>query len=1167
MKLFSKSILAGLLVFLSFASNAQGINFQGVARSANGTIIASSNISLRLSIISKNVDATPEYVETKTVVTNAQGIFTVVVGDATNATVVGSFKTINWTEFPKFLKVEMDPSAGTNYINMGATQLQYVPYSFYSFGVAAENVSGVLPVTKGGTGVSTLANLKTALNISNIDTTLLSSRIDLKQDKIVPGNKGNIIQSDGSKWVSTSLNENVFSSFKVDTSNYRFQPSSLSKLKKGSDPFLPESAMGNIALGDSALFSTDSGYNNIAIGNKVLQNNKYGGNNIGIGAYALKDNTSGAGNIGIGIHTLFKNTSGILNTALGGASLNNNTTGDFNTAIGGATLASNTTGGYNTATGWGALMDNTTSVYNTANGFGALSKNSTGSNNTASGSNALYKNTNGTFNTASGYQALYNNLTGRFNTGLGSNSDVATGNLNNATAIGYGAIVSTSNTIQLGNTSVSDVKTSGIITAAGFKIPNGTSAQYLRADGTVTTSVTAGVPYSGASQAVDLGPYDMKVNSLTVGIGSGNASATINTAVGFDVLNSNTTGSQNTAVGYKALSSNTTGFGNTALGLESLLSNTTGYNNTSVGKMVLKYNTSGINNIGIGWAALQANTTGNSNIGIGGLSLVQNTTGDNNVSLGHQSLNLNTVGDGNTSIGFQSLYQNSVGSNNVAIGYESLKANRANNGIVAIGFQSMSNADNNNTGSLTGNTAVGYESLKGSLTFANNTGTKNSVLGYQALYSNSSGSNNIAFGYQALRFNLTGSENNAIGVGALNSNTSGQENIAIGTYALNANTTANSNIAIGKDAMYSNTIGVRNTSVGVASMRFNVDASWNTSIGYAALYLNQNGSGNTALGYESNYSNVSGNQNVAIGSMALRANTTGSNNTAIGKDAMSASLTYSNSSAIGFNAQVNASNQIQLGNSDVVEVRTSGVVSSAKGFLPPRLSSIERDAIVSPQTGLIVFCNNCGSKGQMQYYDGSAWVDMVGNTAVSGLNIGSSYQGGKIAYILQVGDPGYDPNRLHGIISSTVDQTIASYSGYFAGTGVMWQQGTYSVNTTIFDVTNAIGTALGTGKNNTDLIIAKQTLTGRPFAAAAIAVSYNGGGYSDWFLPSKDELSKLYINRSLIGGFEANWYWSSSEKNDAYAEAMNFATGNFDGIGGYKGPAGTPYKVRAVRYF
>jgi hypothetical protein len=62
MKKIFITTLFGFSVIFTFS---QGINFQGVARSANGTILASTNISLRLSIISKNVDATPEYVETK----------------------------------------------------------------------------------------------------------------------------------------------------------------------------------------------------------------------------------------------------------------------------------------------------------------------------------------------------------------------------------------------------------------------------------------------------------------------------------------------------------------------------------------------------------------------------------------------------------------------------------------------------------------------------------------------------------------------------------------------------------------------------------------------------------------------------------------------------------------------------------------------------------------------------------------------------------------------------------------------------------------------------------------------------------------------------------------------------------------------------------------------
>jgi uncharacterized protein (TIGR02145 family) len=83
----------------------------------------------------------------------------------------------------------MDPAAGTNYINMGATQLQYVPYSFYSLGVDAANVTGILPIEKGGTGVASISDLKVALVLDKVNntadlakpiSTLTQTALDLK---------------------------------------------------------------------------------------------------------------------------------------------------------------------------------------------------------------------------------------------------------------------------------------------------------------------------------------------------------------------------------------------------------------------------------------------------------------------------------------------------------------------------------------------------------------------------------------------------------------------------------------------------------------------------------------------------------------------------------------------------------------------------------------------------------------------------------------------------------------------------------------------------------------------------------------------------------------------------------------------------------------------------
>ena len=107
--------------------------------------------------------------------------------------------------------------------------------------------------------------------------------------------------------------------------------------------------------------------------------------------------------------------------------------------------------------------------------------------------------------------------------------------------------------------------------------------------------------------------------------------------------------------------------------------------------------------------------------------------------------------------------------------------------------------------------------------------------------------------------------------------------------------------------------------------------------------------------------------------------------------------------------------------------------------------------------------------------------------------------------------------------------------------------------------TEATATAIGTGKANTAEILEKCK---EDVIAARVAANYRGGGKSDWFLPSKDELNLIYTNRDAIGGFAADFYWSSSEY---YAYAAWFQ----DFFNGAQGPNGKLYTfyVRPVRAF
>ena len=110
-------------------------------------------------------------------------------------------------------------------------------------------------------------------------------------------------------------------------------------------------------------------------------------------------------------------------------------------------------------------------------------------------------------------------------------------------------------------------------------------------------------------------------------------------------------------------------------------------------------------------------------------------------------------------------------------------------------------------------------------------------------------------------------------------------------------------------------------------------------------------------------------------------------------------------------------------------------------------------------------------------------------------------------------------------------------------------------------------TGVGTGRQNTQVIIDKCSELGELSKAAHWCDRIKINGFDDWFLPSKDELYFMYQNlrQDGLGDFPVAWYWSSTQFDDSSTSAWGhyFSTG----IQGHSGSKNSLFRVRAVRAF
>jgi hypothetical protein len=207
--------------------------------------------------------------------------------------------------------------------------------------------------------------------------------------------------------------------------------------------------------------------------------------------------TNGGQNTSFGINALLSTTSGYQNTAIGHETLRLTTTGCCNDAFGQSSLRSNTTGNSNTGFGSSSLYNNTTGNFNTGIGTLSLVSLTEGNNNVGIGPRTLYNITTQSSNIAIGVDAGRYISGGGNNTGssqsifIGEDARPSAATNTNEIVIGHNAIGQGSNTVTLGNSSITQTLLRGTVTGGSFVRSGGTSSQVLYADGGVK-QITSG---------------------------------------------------------------------------------------------------------------------------------------------------------------------------------------------------------------------------------------------------------------------------------------------------------------------------------------------------------------------------------------------------------------------------------------------------------------------------------------------------------------------------------------------------------------------------------------------------------------------------------------------------------------------------------------------------
>ena len=136
--------IASIFLLISFslqqqinAQIPQKLSYQAIVRNSGNTLVTNKQIGLRISILQGSINGTAVYTETKTPTTNANGLISIEIG------VGPGFSTIAWANSTHYIKIETDPTGGTNYSIAGVSQLLSIPYVLLS-----KTTEGVVSMTQ-----------------------------------------------------------------------------------------------------------------------------------------------------------------------------------------------------------------------------------------------------------------------------------------------------------------------------------------------------------------------------------------------------------------------------------------------------------------------------------------------------------------------------------------------------------------------------------------------------------------------------------------------------------------------------------------------------------------------------------------------------------------------------------------------------------------------------------------------------------------------------------------------------------------------------------------------------------------------------------------------------------------------------------------------------------